>query len=279
MPTPLGEPMQAETASRVSREEPNDEVMLPQAGLALESWSRNGALYSTPGNATQALLGFHYRAIDRDGNLVDVRLSDIRDMAAAEAFFRSAWTVTGVMPDRITTDGHDAYLHAIRNVFGAQVTHRTNRSLNNYVAQDHPFVKRRVNPGLGFGAFDTAQRTIQGDEALHRLHKAKSRGSARGMSSGKTGSSTSYSGWRHNEHPLTLSSRSNQFLQFLQHHRFISHSRTASCVKLIPRCRDISAKSRKLSLYRKRHKSTRQTTSVGYCSRSKAVPVRSLNTR
>jgi hypothetical protein len=27
-------------------------------------------------------------------------------------------------------------------------------------------VKRRVNPGLGFGAFATAQRTIQGYEAM-----------------------------------------------------------------------------------------------------------------
>ena len=43
------------------------------------------------------------RAINRDGNLVDVRLSDTRDLAAAEAFFRSAWTVTGVTPDRVTS--------------------------------------------------------------------------------------------------------------------------------------------------------------------------------
>jgi putative transposase len=40
-----------------------------------------------------------YRAIDRDGHLVDVRLSDTRDLAAAEAFFRSAWTATGVTPN------------------------------------------------------------------------------------------------------------------------------------------------------------------------------------
>jgi putative transposase len=82
-----------------------------------------------------------YRAIDRAGNLVDVRLSDIRDRAAAEAFFRSAWTVTGVMPDRITTDGHGAYPRAIRNVCGDQVTHRTNRYLNDHVEQDHRAIK------------------------------------------------------------------------------------------------------------------------------------------
>ena len=37
-----------------------------------------------------------YRAIDRSGALVDVRLSEKRDMAAAKAFFRSAKAVTGV---------------------------------------------------------------------------------------------------------------------------------------------------------------------------------------
>jgi transposase-like protein len=73
------------------------------------------------------------RAINRDGNLVDVRLSDTLGLAAAEAFFRSAWTVTGVTPDRITIDGHDAYPWAIRTVFGNQVLHRTNRYLNNHL--------------------------------------------------------------------------------------------------------------------------------------------------
>jgi hypothetical protein len=31
------------------------------------------------------------------------------DKAAAEAFFRSARTVTGRVPERVTSDGHDAY--------------------------------------------------------------------------------------------------------------------------------------------------------------------------
>jgi putative transposase len=50
---------------------------------------------------------YFYRAIDRDGNLVDVWLSDTRNLAAAETFFRSAWMVTGLTLDRVTTDGHD----------------------------------------------------------------------------------------------------------------------------------------------------------------------------
>jgi putative transposase len=97
-----------------------------------------------------------YRAIDRDGNLVDVRLSDTRDLTAAEAFFRSAWTVTGVIPDRITTDGHDACPCAIRAVFGDRVTHRTNRYLKNHLEQDHRGIKQRLRPMCGFKTFTTA---------------------------------------------------------------------------------------------------------------------------
>jgi putative transposase len=99
-----------------------------------------------------------YRAIDRDGHLIDARLSDTRDLTAAEAFFRSAWTVTGEMPDRITTDGHDAYPRAIRNVFGNQVTHRTNRYLNNHLEQDHRGIQQRYRPMGGFKHGNTAAR-------------------------------------------------------------------------------------------------------------------------
>jgi transposase, IS6 family len=52
--------------------------------------------------------------------------------------------------------------------------------LNNVIEQDHRFVKRRVNPGLGFGAFATAERTIQGYEAMHMLRKGQIEGLAKG---------------------------------------------------------------------------------------------------
>jgi IS6 family transposase len=48
------------------------------------------------------------------------------------------------------------------------------------VEQDHRFVKRHVNPGLGFGAFTTAQWTIQGYEVMHRLCKGQIEGMAKG---------------------------------------------------------------------------------------------------
>ena len=81
-----------------------------------------------------------YRAIDRSGALVDVMFSEHRDMAAAQAFFQSAKTVTDA-PDRVTTDGHDSYPRAIRTKLGDGVKHRTNRYLNNRLEQDHRGIK------------------------------------------------------------------------------------------------------------------------------------------
>jgi len=69
-----------------------------------------------------------YRAIDCYGALVDVMFSEHRDMAAAKAFFESAKMVTGITPDRVTTDGHDSYPRAIRTVLGTGVRHRNSRN-------------------------------------------------------------------------------------------------------------------------------------------------------
>ncbi len=50
-----------------------------------------------------------YRAIDRDGNLVDSMLSKHRDMEAAKKFFTQAKDVVGHKPACVTTEGHDSY--------------------------------------------------------------------------------------------------------------------------------------------------------------------------
>jgi putative transposase len=72
-----------------------------------------------------------YRAIDSAGALVEVLFSETRDMKAAKAFFRSTKAVTGITPDRVTTDGHDSYPRAIRTELGKGVRHRTSRYRNN----------------------------------------------------------------------------------------------------------------------------------------------------
>jgi putative transposase len=99
-----------------------------------------------------------YRAIDRDGNLVDSMLSKRRDMVAAKRFFKQAKDVVGQVPERVTTDGHIAYPRAIRRILGRQVMHRTSRYLNNRMEQDHRGIKQRYYPMRGFGSFQSASR-------------------------------------------------------------------------------------------------------------------------
>jgi putative transposase len=115
------------------------------------------------------------RAIDRNGNLVDVMLSERRDLQAARAFFRSAKAVTGVVPDRVTTDGHDAYPAAIRRELGDAVRHRTSAYLNNRLEQDHRGIKGRYRPMRGFGSVTSARRFCRGHDELRSFLRARSR--------------------------------------------------------------------------------------------------------
>jgi putative transposase len=72
-----------------------------------------------------------YRAIDADGHLVDSRLSEMRNMEAAQQFFKQAGARVGHAPDQVTTDGHRSYPRAICETMGSNVQHRTNKYLNN----------------------------------------------------------------------------------------------------------------------------------------------------
>jgi IS6 family transposase len=57
--------------------------------------------------------------------------------------------------------------------------------LNNIVEQDHRFIKRRVNPGLGFFSFKTARRTIGGDEVTNMIRKGQVEGIGKGAIRGQ----------------------------------------------------------------------------------------------
>jgi len=99
-----------------------------------------------------------YRAIDADGNLVDSRLSEKRDMEAAQRFFKQALAIVGHTPERVITDGHTSYPRVVREILGDHVQHRTNNYLNNLLEQDHRGIKQRYYPMHGFGNVDSAAR-------------------------------------------------------------------------------------------------------------------------
>ncbi|MFC7737735.1 IS6 family transposase [Roseomonas sp. GCM10028921] len=88
---------------------------------------------------------FLYRAIDRNGDLVDTLLSEQRDMASAKAFLRSAKSVTGMTPGRVTTDGHRPYPRAIRSTLGEGVE-ASDQSLQEQQPGAGPLRHQRPDP-------------------------------------------------------------------------------------------------------------------------------------
>jgi transposase, IS6 family len=127
-----------------------------------------------------------YRAVDAGGATLDFMLSATRDADAAERFFRRVLRASHTRTPRvITVDKNAAYPLAFDalqqdGTLPETCLLRQCKYLNNIIEQDHRFVKRRVNPGLGFGAFATAQRTIQGYETMHMLRKGQLEGVAKG---------------------------------------------------------------------------------------------------
>jgi len=114
-----------------------------------------------------------YRAIDRDGSLLDSMLSERRDRDAARRFLRQLLDLNGRRPLRVTTDRHPAYEKAIRWIVGRKATHRRQRYLNNRTEQDHRGIKQRYYPMLGFVNFAAASRFCLAFDGLRHYFRRR----------------------------------------------------------------------------------------------------------
>jgi putative transposase len=83
--------------------------------------------------------------------------------------------VTGITPDRVTTDGHDSYPRAIRTTLGASVQHRNSQYLNNPLEQDHRGVKGRYGPMRGFKCPRSAGEFCRAYDELRNFLCSRSR--------------------------------------------------------------------------------------------------------
>jgi transposase-like protein len=127
-----------------------------------------------------------YRAVDSKGKTLEFMLSAKRDARAAERFFRKAMNASHNQEPRvINVDKNAAYPPAIDSLTQDQTLPETTqlrrvKHLNNIVEQDHRFIKRRVNSGMGFSSFNTARRTLRGYEAMNMIRKGQIQGVAKG---------------------------------------------------------------------------------------------------
>jgi transposase-like protein len=127
-----------------------------------------------------------YRAVDSSGQTIDFMLSAKRDAGAAKRFFRKMLKAPKHQSPRvINVDRNNAYPPAVEElkeegVLSAASQLRPCKYLNNIIEQDHRFIKRRVNPGLGFFSFKTARRTIGGYEITNMIRKGQVEGIGKG---------------------------------------------------------------------------------------------------
>jgi transposase, IS6 family len=109
-----------------------------------------------------------YRAIEQDGQVVDVYFSERRNAAAAAAFFARAIEATGVRPERVATDNAGCYPPALRTLLAAG-EHRTSKYLNNGLERDHGHLKQRLRPMRGFKQVASADILTRGRALVQNL--------------------------------------------------------------------------------------------------------------
>lgn len=123
-----------------------------------------------------------YRAVDSSGQTLDFLLSAKRDAKAAKRFLKKVLKARHTQTPRvINVDKNAAYPPAVEALkteesLPEESDLRPVKYLNNLVEQDHRNIKRLTNPGLGFGSFNTARRTLQGYEAMAMIRKGQIEG-------------------------------------------------------------------------------------------------------
>jgi transposase-like protein len=120
-----------------------------------------------------------YRAVDSAGNTIEFMLGARRDVSAAKRFFKKVMRADHRrLPFTIGTDKHASY----REAFAASVNEKVLPSdcklrrvkyLNNVIEQDHRAIRRRWRAMQVFRSFHTAERTLEGVEALHLMRKGQ----------------------------------------------------------------------------------------------------------
>jgi putative transposase len=100
-----------------------------------------------------------WRAVDQDGNVLDILVQNRRDMAAARRFLRRLMQKTSAVPQVIVTDKLRSYSAAHREVMSS-VEHRRSKYLNNRAENSHQPTRQRERAMKGFRSMGGAQRFL-----------------------------------------------------------------------------------------------------------------------
>jgi IS6 family transposase len=120
-----------------------------------------------------------YRAVDKEGQTIEFMLSAKRDASAAKRFFKKIMRADHRrLPFSISVDKNAAYPEAFTSSLDEKILPkdcqlRRVKYLNNVIEQDHRFVKKKVRASQCFKRFHTAERTLEGIEAMNMMRKGQ----------------------------------------------------------------------------------------------------------
>ena len=120
-----------------------------------------------------------YRAVDKQGQTIEFMLSAKRDISGAKRFFKKMMRAEHRRsPFSISVDKNAAYPEAFSTSLAERVVPqdcklRRVKYLNNVIEQDHRFIKKKVRASQCFKRFHTAERTLEGIEAMNMMRKGQ----------------------------------------------------------------------------------------------------------
>jgi transposase, IS6 family len=110
-----------------------------------------------------------YRAVDQHGQVIDVDVSQRRDIASARRFFTAALTVHGD-PTAVVTHRAPALAIVIEDLVRAGL-HNTGQYENNRAECDHGRLKARLRPMRGLKTERTASVVVRGHAFVQNLRR------------------------------------------------------------------------------------------------------------
>jgi transposase-like protein len=110
-----------------------------------------------------------YRALDQFGQVIDVLVSQKRDLAASRRFFTEALK-RAPRPAEVTTDRAPAYLRVLDELLPAAL-HVVERYANNPIETDHGRLKSRLRPMRGLKRLRSAQVISLGHAFVQNLRR------------------------------------------------------------------------------------------------------------
>jgi transposase, IS6 family len=110
-----------------------------------------------------------YRAIDQFGQVIDVLVSEKRDLDATRRFFTRALE-HGPAPTEVTTDLAPAYPRVLEELLPA-ACHVTEQYSNNPIEADHGRLRSRLRPMLGLKRLRSARVISAGHAFVQNLRR------------------------------------------------------------------------------------------------------------